>query len=195
MNMARYVLCSTKCDLQHKTLAIAWSLQLLQSRNRQTKPAVQLYPIFNPLNPRCFMKQNFKKAGRHPKIDATAFRCSVNFTASEHSSLQTMHEQSGIESLSAFVKMRIFGKPFKVFVIDENTREFIDRLSSLNARYRTFAIDYDLVVKSLRENFNEKKAMKALYKLEQITIEMVKVNREIVALAKEFDARWSQKSL
>jgi len=36
--------------------------------------------------------------------------------------------------------------------------------------------------------------MQALYKLEQITIDMVKVNREIVALAKEFDARWSQKS-
>ena len=39
-----------------------------------------------------------------------------------------------------------------------------------------------------------KKAMQALYKLERITIDMVKVNREIVALAKEFDARWSQKS-
>lgn len=105
-----------------------------------------------------------------------------------------MHEQSGVESLSAFVKMQLFGKPFKVFTIDENTRLFIDRLSSLNAHYRTIGIDYDLVVKTLRENFTEKKAMKALYNLEQLTIELVKLNREIVALAKEFDGRWSQKS-
>ena len=51
------------------------------------------------------------------------------------------------------------------------------------------------MVKTLRENFTEKKAMKALYKLEQLTIELVKLNREIVALAKDFDERWSQKSL
>ncbi len=36
--------------------------------------------------------------------------------------------------------------------------------------------------------------MKALYRLEQATIEMVKINREIVALAGEFDERWLQKS-
>lgn len=141
-----------------------------------------------------FMKQNFKKAGRHPKIDPTAFRCSVNFTASEKTMLQTMHEKSGVESLSAFIKMQIFGKPFKVFVVDENSRVFIDKLSALNAHYRTISINYDLLLKTLRENFTEKKAMRILSKLEQQTIELVKVNREIVALAKDFDERWLQKS-
>lgn len=140
-----------------------------------------------------FMKQNFKKAGRHPKIDATVFRCSVNFSASEQTQLQTLHEKSGVSSLSAFIKMQLFGKPFKVFTIDENTRIFIDKLSSLNSRYRIIGANYDLVVKTLRENFTEKKAMKALYQLEQHTIELVRLNREIVALAKNFDERWSQK--
>ena len=141
------------------------------------------------------MNQIFNKAGRHRKIDATAFRCSVNFTAAEQGVLATMHEQSGVASLSAFIKMQLFGKPFKVFVVDENTRVFIDKLSSFNARYRTIGIEYNTVVKTLREDFNEKKAMKALYKLEQLTIELVKLNREIVALAKDFDEQWSQKSL
>ena len=140
------------------------------------------------------MKQNFKKAGRPPKIDPTAFRCSVNFTASEQATLQTMHEKSGVESLSAFIKMQIFGKPFKMFVVDENSRVFIDKLSALNAHYRTISINYDLLLKTLRENFTEKKAMRVLSKLEQQTIELVKVNREIVALAKDFDERWLQKS-
>lgn len=141
------------------------------------------------------MKQNFNKAGRHPKIDSTVFRCSVNFNAAEHAAFQTMHEQSGVDSISAFVKMRIFGKPFKVFTVDENTRVFIDKLSSLNSDYRTLVVEYDTLVRTLRENFTEKKAMKALYQLEQVTIKLVSINREIVALAKEFDVRWSQKSL
>lgn len=140
------------------------------------------------------MKQNPRNAGRHPKIDTTAFRCSVNFTASEHALFQTLHEKSGVSSLSSFIKMQLFGKPFKVFTVDENTRIFIDRLSGLNARYRNSCTDYDLVVKTLRENFNEKKAMKALYQLERHTIELVKLNREIVALATEFDERWLLKS-
>lgn len=140
------------------------------------------------------MKQNPRNAGRHPKIDTTAFRCSVNFTASEHALFQTLHEKSGVSSLSSFIKMQLFGKPFKVFTVDENTRIFIDRLSGLNARYRNICTDYDLVVKTLRENFNEKKAMKALYQLERHTIELVKLNREIVALAREFDERWLLKS-
>ena len=82
-----------------------------------------------------------------------------------------MQERSGVESLSAFIKMQLFGKPFKVFVVDENTRVFIDRLSAFNAQYRTIGVEYDEVVRMLRQNFNEKKAMKALYNLEKITVE------------------------
>lgn len=79
------------------------------------------------------MKQKFNSGGRSHKINSTAFRCSVNFTATEQAQLMTMHEKSGIASLSAFIKMRGFNTPFKVFVVDENTRVFIDKMSSLNA--------------------------------------------------------------
>ena len=71
---------------------------------------------------------------------------------------------------------------------------FIDKLSSFNSLFRTLGVSYDTVVKTLRENFTEKKAMAALYKLEKLTIELVKVNSEIVALAQKFDEEWSLKS-
>ena len=100
----------------------------------------------------------------------------------------------GVESMASFIKMQFFGKPFKVFTVDENTRVFIDRLSSLNSQIRTIGVSYDTLVKTLRENFTEKKAMTALYKLEQLTIELVKVNGDIVDLANKFDERWLQKS-
>lgn len=106
-----------------------------------------------------------------------------------------MYGQSGVASLSAFIKMQLFGKTFKVNHIDDNTRIFIDRLSSLNTQYRTIGVEYDSFVKLLRQHFTEKKAMQALYKLEQATISLVKVNRQIVSLTNEFDAYWREKDL
>ena len=104
-----------------------------------------------------------------------------------------MHEQSGVASLSSFIKMQLFAKTFKIHHIDDNTRIFIDKLSSLNAHYRTIGVEYNSVVKQLRQHFTEKKAMQALYKLEQAIISLVKVNRQIVSLANDFDANWREK--
>ena len=140
------------------------------------------------------MKQKFNQGGRPPKLNPAAYRYVVRFNAEENGVFLSLFEKSGAVIKAAFIKNVLLGKPFKVFVFDENTRDFIDRLSGLNADYRTICINYDLLVKTLRENFTEKKAMKILYQLEQYTIDLVKLNREIVALAKEFDGRWSQKS-
>lgn len=140
------------------------------------------------------MSNNYRNAGRKPKLDPTVFRCTVNFNAQEHAKLIVMHERSGVESMAAFIKMQFFGKPFKVFVIDENTRKFIDRLSALNSQYRTLGVSYDTLVKTLRENFTEKKAMTALYRLEQYTKELARINRQIVDLANKFDEQWLLKS-
>ena len=49
-----------------------------------------------------------------------------------------MFEQSGAINKAAFIKNFLFQKPFKVFVVDENTRIFINQLSTLNALYRTY---------------------------------------------------------
>lgn len=140
------------------------------------------------------MKQNAKKSGRPPKAEPTTFRCSVNFTAAEEAKLMNMHGQSGIQSLSAFIKMQLFDKTFKVHHIDDNTRIFIDKLSSLQAHYRTISIEYSNLIHLLRLNFTEKKAMSALYKLEIITIDLVKLNREIVSLSQTFDVLWRKQS-
>lgn len=106
----------------------------------------------------------------------------------------SMFEKTQALNKAAFIKGVLFNTPFKVFYMDENTREFIDKLSSLNSLYRTVGVEYALIVKTLRENFNERKAMKALYNLEQKTTELVKISMEIVSLARQFDEAWSQKS-
>ncbi len=70
-----------------------------------------------------------------------------------------MFEQSGAINKAAFIKNFLFQKPFKVFVVDENTRIFINQLSTLNALYRTYGVSYDTLVKTLRKNFSEKKVI------------------------------------
>ena len=77
--------------------------------------------------------------------------------AEEKAQLLSMFEQSEDINKAGFIKNFLFQKPFKVFVVDENTRIFINQLSSLNALYRTYGVSYDTLVKTLRENFSEKK--------------------------------------
>ena len=44
-------------------------------------------------------------------------------------------------------------------------------------------------------DFYTKKAMALLYKLEQQTVELVKLSRKIVELSREMQEKWSQKSV
>lgn len=138
------------------------------------------------------MGQHFNKGGRPPKINPATFRYVVRFNAVENGVFLTKYEKSGAVNKSAFIKDVLLGKSFKAFVEDENSRIFIDKMSSLNAHYRTIAIDYDLLLKTLRENFTEKKAMSILAKLERQAIELIKTNREIAHLAKQFDEQWDK---
>lgn len=167
---------------------------MLQSRNPQYKPAVQTSDSYYHLNPLLLWDNISTKEVGLLKINPAIFRYVVRFNAVENGVFLTKYEKSGAVNKSAFIKDVLLGKSFKVFVVDQNTREFIDMLSSLNARYRTFVIDYDLAVKTLRENFTENKALKALYKLERVAIEIVKLNMEIVNLANRFDAEWMRNS-
>lgn len=138
-------------------------------------------------------KEFLSRAGRHPKLDPITFRCSVNFNAMEEAELQSLHEKSGVESLSAFIKLAIFGKPIKVFYVDENSRVFIDRLSDLNAQYRTFGIAYDRAVKALEIHSTEKRKSETIRDLVKITKELVAINYRIIDLTERFDREWLQK--
>ena len=140
------------------------------------------------------MTQINGRGGRRPKTDPSVNRYVVRFNAEENARFLAMFDRSGLESKGAFIKNFIFQKPFKVFTVDENTRVFIDKLSSFNSLFRTLGVSYDNVVKTLRENFTEKKAMTLLYKLEKATIDLVKMTGEVMSLSEKFDEQWSQKS-
>ena len=101
----------------------------------------------------------------------------------------------GFSTRSVFLKAHFFGQPFKVLKVDKTLVDYYTKLSDFHAQFRAVGTNYNQVVKELRLHFSEKKAMALLYKLEQHTVELVKLSRQIVELSREMEAKWSQKSV
>ena len=123
------------------------------------------------------------------------FRYTVRFSEEEHNRFLSMFEKSGVYAKSVFLKAHFFGQPFKVLKVDKTLVDYYTKLSDFHAQFRAIGTNYNQVVKELRLHFSEKKAMALLYKLEQQTVELVKLSRKIVELSREMQEKWSQKSV
>ena len=130
------------------------------------------------------------KGGRPPKNDPAAHRLTVNLTDAQHAAFLTMYEQSGVPSLSGFIAARIFGAEFRVIQTDASAVDFVMKLSAFYGQIRSVGVNYNQVVKQLHSTFGEKKALSLLYKLEQQTIELSKVGREVLRLCDEFKGKF-----
>ena len=119
----------------------------------------------------------------------------VRFNEEEHNRFLAMFGKSGVYARSVFLKAHFFGQPFKVLKVDKTLVDYYTKLSDFHAQFRAVGTNYNQVVKELRLHFSEKKAMALLYKLEQHTVELVKLSRRIVELSREMEAKWSQKSV
>ena len=130
------------------------------------------------------------KGGRTPKNDLANYRYSVNFTAVEHARFLTMFEQSGLQSKARFIAARVFGDEFRVVKIDRSTMEYVTKLTSFFAQFRSVGVNYNQVVKELHSNFSEKKALALLYKLEKATVDLVEIGKKIQELSEDFKANY-----
>ena len=133
------------------------------------------------------------KGGRSPKTNPANFRYSVNFTAVEHARFLTLFEQSGLQSKARFIAARVFNDEFRVVKTDRATLEYVTKLTSFYAQFRSVGVNYNQVVKELHSNFSEKKALALLYKLEKVTVELVETGKKIQELSEEFKEQWLQK--
>ncbi len=130
------------------------------------------------------------RGGRPPKTDTADFRYSVNFTAEEHARFLTMFEQSGVVSKAAFIKARMFDRPFRVITSDEGTLNYVAKLTEFHQQFRAVGTNYNQVVKELHTHFSQKNALNLLGKLEQLTAELHAVGRYIIELSEDFKRKW-----
>lgn len=140
------------------------------------------------------MKES-SKAGRRLTSSPCTHCVMVRFDDIEWDNLLRMMEKADETFKAVFIKKFLFGKPFKVLVTDKSLAVYCAKLSEFFAQFRTLGVNYNLIVKELRTEFSEKKAMQYLYKLEMATIEMAKILAEVKALTVKYDEVWSQKSL
>ena len=70
----------------------------------------------------------------------------------------------------------------KVVKIDKAATDYYIKLTNLQSEYRRIGVNYNQAVKALHTGLSEKKALAMLYKLEQLTIELISLNREIIRL-------------
>ena len=139
------------------------------------------------------MKEKRKsKAGRNPKLDPAVYRYTVRFNEEEHNRFLAMFGKSGVYARSVLLKAHFFGQPFKVLKVDKTLVDYYTKLSDFHAQFRAVGTNYNQVVKELRLHFSEKKAMALLYKLEQHTVELVKLSRQIVELSRELKEQREQ---
>lgn len=134
-----------------------------------------------------------KKGGRNPKNDLATHCCMVRFNSSEYVKFLSMFEESGVQNKAVFIKARVFNESFKVIKIDRTQLDYYQKLSEFYAQYRGVANNYNQITVSLKSNFTEKKALAFLYKLEQLTKEMIELNRQIITHTENFKQQWSQR--
>ncbi len=125
------------------------------------------------------------KYGRNPKLNPKTHCVMVRFDDVEWNRFLTMYEESQVYAKAVFLKAHFFGQKFKVLKVDKTLVDYCTKLSDFHAQFRAIGTNYNQVVKELRIHFSEKKAMALLYKLEQRTIDLVRVSREIAELSKE----------
>ena len=96
---------------------------------------------------------------------------------------ERLYANSGAKTRSQFILSAIFGRPLKVVKIDKAATDFYIRLTNLQSDYRRVGVNYNQVAKAVHSGeLTEKKALALLYKLEQLTVEYISLNKEIIRL-------------
>ncbi len=142
-------------------------------------------------------QSNRRKGGRNPKENPAVFRYSIRMNVDENNKFLSLFEQSGEVVKAHFITSCIFNRPIKVVKIDKGVQDYYMRMTTFFGQYRAIGTNYNQIVKALKSNFTEKKALAFLYKLEKATLELVTLQRQMMELTDEFERKyghlWLQK--
>lgn len=131
-------------------------------------------------------KINRRKGGRKPKENPSIYRYVFRLTDMENAQFLALFEASGMDNKAKFITDVLFKRPISIVKIDKSALDFYVKLTSLFSQYRSVGTNYNQVVKLLYSKFSEKKAAAYLYKLEKQTIELARLNREMIELTKAY---------
>jgi len=134
-----------------------------------------------------------KSVGRKSKQDTAVHRYSIRLNREENIRFNSLFLQSDMKDKTKFIKNMLFGTVMKTVKIDKAAMDYYIRLTNFYAQFQAIGNNYNQTVKAIKTNFSEKRALVLLRKLEKTTIDLILLNKKIVALTKEFDEKWLQK--
>ncbi|KAB4253874.1 conjugal transfer protein MobA [Bacteroides uniformis] len=130
-----------------------------------------------------------KTAGRKPKSDPAVYRYGIKLNAEENGKFELLFQKSGLSQRSKFIKIMIFEREIKTVKIDKATMDYYIRLTNFYHQFQAIGNNYNQTVKAVKTNFGDKRALALLYKLEKITMELVLLSKQIIALTREFEEK------
>ena len=128
-----------------------------------------------------------KKMGRKPKADPAIHRYGIKLTNEENVRFEAAFSESGMKEKAGFIKKSIFGGRIKVVKIDKATMDYYIKLTEFHRQFQAVGNNYNQVVRTLKNNFGEKRAYALLRNLEKTTIDLVVLSKRIIMLTHEFE--------
>lgn len=132
-------------------------------------------------------KKQARRTGRKPKTDPADYKYNFRLNAQEKSRFEKLFLESGARDRTIFIKKSIFSEQLKVIM------DYYIRLGEFYRQFQAIGNNYNQVVRAVQKNFGEKRAMSLLYKLEKATLELILLNKQIMALTKEYEQKWLQR--
>lgn len=136
-----------------------------------------------------------KTAGRKPKSDPAVYRYGIKLNSEENGKFELLFRQSGLAQRAKFIKTMLFGREIKVVKLDKAAMDYYIRLTNFYHQFQAIGNNYNQTVKAVKSNFSDKRALALLYKLEKITMELVLLSRQIIALTREFEEKHLHRNL
>ena len=132
-----------------------------------------------------------RNVGGRPKMqNPSKHRYSFNLNDEENAKFLAMFEASGMSIKARFITSVLFNKPIKVVKIDKGAHDYIIRLTQFYAQFRAVGVNYNQTTKAIKSIFTERKALAFLSKLVSATWELVRTNKQIMDLTKEFQDKY-----
>lgn len=140
------------------------------------------------------MKEDMKtRMGRKPKSDLADYKYSFRLNAEENTRFEKLLADSEAKDRTLFIKKAIFNGQIKVVKIDKATMDYYIKLTEFYKQFQAIGNNYNQVVRAVKTNFGEKRAMSLLHQLEKASLELMLLTKKVMALTQEYEKKWLQK--
>jgi hypothetical protein len=127
--------------------------------------------------------------GRPPKKDPAIYRYGIKLNLQEKLKFDRMFDLSGVTERSRYIKSVLFDREIKVVKIDKAAMDYYIRLTNFYHQFQAIGNNYNQTTKAIKTNFDEKRGLQMLYRLEKTTIELIVLSKKIVELTREFEEK------